>query len=309
MPALGGTAGHSARKANQDKAERDEDVTGVQHQHEPVRQSAVTGPARETNGMKQTGEQQKQGHDRIAGRDDPARQRDGSGSQGNRIEPAERNRQPAVPLPRQPIARKARHDAPAYQRDHQDDARYPGTNAVVRGAIPRGFQVERHIAGDQDADDHEHAQIPPIATGHDLARRHARQHDKERNIDCGSRGRADFRRHQNGGPAGQPKRRERGERSAVHRQTPGPVRDRRQQKAGDHRGGIAEEHLMDVPVERRQRRLQADFAEKLWQPQQDAECGPAGPAEEERTEAVGEQRRAGVVAAARKRGGNGHRNI
>ena len=79
---------------------------------------------------------------------------------------------------------------------------------------------------------------------------------------------------------------------APDRQPSGPVRDRREQEPGDHSRQIAVEHLVHMPVARREGRGQGDLAMEGRQPDQDRKARIDRPEQEERPEAVRKQHRA-----------------
>ena len=100
-----------------------------------------------------------------------------------------------------------------------------------------------------------------------------------------------------------------GQRIAVDRQPAGPIGNCRKQKTGDGRRDVAVDHLVDVPIQRIESGRQRHFAEILRQPKRNAERGPRGSAQKERTKAVRENRRAGVFKAALQRGGLVHHEL
>jgi hypothetical protein len=92
-------------------------------------------------------------------------------------------------------------------------------------------------------------------------------------------------------PPGKPGGEQDRERTPLDRKAAGPVRHRRQKKAGDHGADIAEQHLMDMPVPRREGGRQRDIAGEYRKPQRNHGAGIDGAEQKERPEAVGEQRR------------------
>jgi hypothetical protein len=149
-------------------------------------------------------------------------------------------------------------------------------------------------------------QITPVLAGDDLARGDGGEHQQKADVDRRRDDAAKLGRKQDRHTPAKPQQREAGQRPAAYRQTPGPVRNGREQKAGDGGGDIAVEHFVDVPVERAELGRQRKLTDILRQPEQDAEGRPQAGGEEERPEAVGEQRGAGIVAAAGQGGRHRH---
>jgi hypothetical protein len=141
--------------------------------------------------------------------------------------------------------------------------------------------------------------VVALAAVAELARDEDDQQREKGEIDRRRRNGADQRRERHRQPAGEPQRRERDQLAALQRQAAGPVGDRGQREAGDRRRAVAVDHLVDVPVERRIGGRQGQLAEIGRQPQRDREPGEQRRAEEERPEAIGEQRRAVVRLGAR----------
>src|ERR1700730_10502636 len=80
------------------------------------------------------------------------------------------------------------------------------------------------------------------------------------------------------------------ERRALKWQAPGPIRNRGEQETRDHRWKVAVEHLMDMPVGRREGRGQSELARKDRKPDQDRETRVDGSQQEEGPEAAREKR-------------------
>ena len=80
--------------------------------------------------------------------------------------------QPAGILARQPVAREARHDAPADQRDQHHDDREAEADAVFGRAGEMRFEMEARCCPAASSDDQRYdLQIAPVAARDDLARR------------------------------------------------------------------------------------------------------------------------------------------
>ena len=133
MPALGGNEVEGAPARSEQEAERHEGVGDVQDQHQAVARGAVAGPARQAHDVAAAaGDEQRSAGRRLQ------RQRPPSSASvaalttiDDHVEAAERRRQPAGILARQPVAGEARDDAAADQHDQHDHDGDPGAGAVV----------------------------------------------------------------------------------------------------------------------------------------------------------------------------------
>src|SRR6516162_7489012 len=162
------------------------------------------------------------------------------------------------------------------------------------------------VAEDEHEENDHDTQVAPILAGNDLAGRNGRKREQETDVDERRCNGPDIRGQQNGYAAGEPKHDEADKRPAVDRQPARPVRNCREQKAGDRFRHIAVEHLVDVPVERAEFSRHRDKAQILRGPEQDVERCPRSSGEKKWPEAVREQGRAGVAAAALQGGGHRH---
>src|SRR6266508_4714157 len=149
--------------------------------------------------------------------------------------------------------------------------------------------MKREVSGGEQADDDDDLEIVPLPACNDLARGGSRKQDEEEGIDGCGRTPADPGRNADGNSSGDPGREQQDERPALQRQPSGPVRYRRRQEARDDRGDISKQHLMDVPVPRRERRAELELAVKGRQPHQDNSASINRPEEEERPEAIRKQ--------------------
>ena len=158
------------------------------------------------------------------------------------------------------------------------------------------LQVKGDIAGKQQPDQRDHLEIAPVASRRDLAPgRGGHQQQKARvNKHCNPPAGRGGEGH--GEPAGNPHHDECHQRRALQRQPAGPVRNCREQESGDDGRQIAVEHLMHMPVARREGREELQFAVKRRQPDQDRKPGLDRAEQEERPEAGGKQRPALVRA-------------
>ena len=159
--------------------------------------------------------------------------------------------------------REARYDAPADQHDETDHSRDRDADSIVGGTARDRLEVEHYIAGDQYAEHDEDAEIAPVLAGDQLSQHHRCERSEKRNVNHTRNHCAPNRRAGDRHPAGKPQRGKAGQRIAIDRQSPGPIGNRREQEAGDNRGHIPVDHLMDMPIERRQRRWQRQLAEIL----------------------------------------------
>ena len=174
----------------------------------------------------------------------------------------------------------------ADQRNEQDDCaeRYP--RAVVRSTLAKCLGMEDDIAEREHANNAEHPQIAPVLAGDYFARGNRGKRQQERDVDYRGGNAANFVGKQDRNSPGKPERGKPGKRPAVYGQTASPVRNGGKQKAGDRGCDVAEQHLVNVPVERGEMRRQHDVAKKLRQPEWKADDGPEARQEKERTEAV-----------------------
>jgi hypothetical protein len=72
-------------------------------------------------------------------------------------------------LAHQPVAREARNDPPADQRDQQHHDRDADPDADICGPGKMSFDMKGDVAHQQEDDDADHRQIAPIAARRDLA--------------------------------------------------------------------------------------------------------------------------------------------
>ena len=133
-------------------------------------------------------------------------------------------------------------------------------------------------------------QIAPVLSGNNLARRGRNHHDKKRAVDDCGNDPAEMRRASDGKPARQPDQHKRQQRRPLQRKPARPVWNGRQQKAGEHRRHITEQHFMGVPVARREQRRKCDLALEQRQPDRDRERRMTSPEEEKRAKAIREER-------------------
>ena len=186
------------------------------------------------------------------GRGDPGEERETRQRQHDAVRPPERDGPCARAHPRDPVAGEARGHPPADQQDEHDDEAKRGADRELGQALAGVLDMEGDInEGERQHEDRD-LQVPPVLAGDDLARDERGEDDKEPDVDRRRGHAADRRRGEHGDPARRPQRDEGGERDARHRQASGPVGDRGQQEARDDRAAVAEDHLVRVPVDRRE---------------------------------------------------------
>ena len=159
-------------------------------------------------------------------------------------------------------------------------------------------EVEECIGGGEQEQHGEDGQVAPVAPGHDLARGDGGEAGEKGDVDRRGRRRADPCRERDGDPPGEPDGDEGGERKSLERQTAGPVRDRGQEKPADRRGDEAEQHFVDMPGDGIERGRQFEGSGQHRQPQHQRDGRPERGEQEERPEALVEERRAGLFAVA-----------
>ncbi|MET3302285.1 hypothetical protein ABIF53_003300 [Bradyrhizobium japonicum] len=236
----------------QEETERHEDIADMQDQEQPLARGAVASPARKPHQMQHADERHRGAGHHIQRRHDPRDQRQRAQCDHRAIEAAERDRQAAGIELDQPVAGEARNDAASDQRDQQHDHADADADADIGRARVVRFEMKADIAGEQHEHQDHHGKVAPIAARDDLARRGGDDQRQERGIDDKRERPADLGGQRHREAAGQPHRQQRAQRRALDRQPPGPVRDRRKQEPGDDRRQEAIEHLVDVPVARRE---------------------------------------------------------
>ncbi len=167
--------------------------------------------------------------------------------------------------------------------------------------------MEDNVAQDKRYQDCEHTQVAPVLPSDDLARGNRRKRGQKAHVDDGCNKAADSCRQQNRRAASEPKQRKPGEWPSADRQATGPVGNCRKEKARNARRNITVEHFVDVPIERGQMRRHDELAHVLGHPKEDTDRRPQARPQKERTETVGKQSGAVIVAAALQGGGCRHR--
>jgi hypothetical protein len=140
---------------------------------------------------------------------------------------------------------------------------------------------------------------------HDLAQYRRPEQQEKGKIDGRRELQADRIGDGEGQAPGGPEPDQQGQAQTAHRQSPGPVRDRGQQEPGDRRRGVAEHHLVRVPVDRRERAGWGEGARDRGHPHDDGKGRPETGRQEEGSEPPVQDRRARITS--RFGGGNfGH---
>jgi hypothetical protein len=114
----------------------------------------------------------------------------------------------------------------------------------------------------------------------------------------GNSRRADDARGEHRYPAGEPERCEQRQRRAAKRQTAGPVRDRGEQEACDHRGAESEHQFVRMPHDGRERAAQRVAVHVCREPDGHRSRGPEPGQEEERAKARGKNLHARTLGRA-----------
>src|SRR5262249_52539853 len=135
--------------------------------------------------------------------------------------------------------------------------------AVSGAAVANDLCMKNDVPGNQHREHDEDAPIAPITAGNDSATCDGCENKKKGNIDHRGEQYAPDCRACNGDTSEQPKREQCRKRIAVDRKPSGPVRNSCQKKTRDRSCDIAIDHLMDVPVEWRERSRQRQMAEIL----------------------------------------------
>ena len=81
------------------------------------------------------------------------------------------------------IVGEAWYDASPNQHDQADRGGNADPYPIIRRTKRRRFDMERDVAGDQNDQHSENAEVSPIASGDDLAQSDHRQSDQESDID------------------------------------------------------------------------------------------------------------------------------
>src|SRR5215472_5492838 len=129
-----------------------------------------------------------------------------------------------------------------------------------------GFDVKGDIDQCKKNNKSYNLQVAPFAPRDDFAACSGRKQKKKSRICCQRRSPSDVVRNGYGNAPDEPDREKAGQRQSLDRQSPRPVWDRGEQKACDDGSDIAEQHFMDMPVERRESRREGDFAGKGGKP-------------------------------------------
>jgi hypothetical protein len=134
--------------------------------------------------------------------------------------------------------------------------------------------MDEKIAEQKQRERRQHRQIAPVPPGQDFRGDRRQERRREAQIEDGGGGRADLGGEQDGDAAHGPERDERRQGPALQRHPSRPVRNRRQEEAGNGSRREAEDHLMDMPDERRKRCRNLVRARKGRKPERDGKRCP-----------------------------------
>ena len=219
-------------------------------------------------------------------------------------------RKPARIVPHQPIVGKARDDAPAHQHDEAGSTPQCDANAILCVSVNRfpskWNTILPAISTPSMTRTRRLRQLLPATTSRKaIAARIARKAMSiTAAIHC-----APNRGARNRQTACKPKGEQAGQRIAVNRKPPGPIRNCGEQKAGDNRRDIAVDHLMDMPIQRI-KSVGSDISPKYCGSQSAMlSAAHAAPPKKNGRKPYGENRRASVFKAALQRGGLVHHEL
>ena len=299
-----GEFGAGDARRQHEAAEADEDAGDVEHHQQRLAGRAPAGPAGEAGEIDEAGDRQGHGGHPVFGQHDPDRHGDTDDDARHLIEAGEGRRHAAGAARAQPVGGEARDDAAAdHHHQHQDrgdgDADRPG-----RGTAQRHLDVEDRVRHREERDEADDLEIAPVAAGDHLAAGDEGEADGEEQVEDRRRDRAERRRGEDRDAADRPQHDEDEQRPADHRQAPRPVGNGGEEEAGDRRAGIAPQHLVGMPVDRREPARQGDHALPQRQPDQHGDGGPQAGRQEERAKAAGEPGGAAMGAVAFR--GAGH---
>lgn len=125
----------------------------------------------------------------------------------------------------------------------------------------------------QQRDQRDDFEIAPVFAGQDFPNGGCNDEREKTDVDRSSRKPFDVGGNRHDDPSGDPHQNEHKQRLSLNRKLSRPVRDRGEKKSRDHRRQIAVEHLMDMPVPRRERRMQRQLAMEDRKPDQHGETG------------------------------------
>ncbi|VVT27727.1 hypothetical protein RHIZ404_220906 [Rhizobium sp. EC-SD404] len=270
---------------NRQKAKRHEQIAEMEDEEQRFAKRRPAAPARQPE-QERKRRNGCQGCSRSCeGHGDPGNERQRGGHHRDPIDPSEARRRLAAALG-EPVAGEARHDAPADQDDKHDEGRNRHAKREV-GLCPCGDgNVEERVCNEQQYDQADHHQIAPVVATNDFANRDRDQRSQKGKIAdrCGDK--ADRPGGQHGNPARDPDSGKRGERPSLDRQSPGPVRDRRQQEPGNRRRRISEQEFVCVPVAIAIGRSDLDNAAMGSEPERHREATPKSGEQEKGAKAL-----------------------
>ncbi len=158
--------------------------------------------------------------------------------------------------------------------------------------------MKADVGGSQERDKDERLQVAPIAADHDLAGHEQQEARKKQTVEHHSRPRPCQSGDKKRDTRRAPEEKQENESPAGHRQTPGPIGDRGQQKTGHDSRTVPEDHLVGVPRESAVPFGQTPQSCERPDPKGHGDDGPNARAEEERPETIAEKRNEAVVGCA-----------
>jgi hypothetical protein len=240
--------------------------------------------------MQDAGEHEKGRCRTRAWSSEPDRKRCHEGRDGGLVERAEgRGWGAAATLP-QPVGREVRHDPAADEGDQHEqerDARTARRRAVEgsrRGHVRPG---RRRREGQEDA---EHGKVPPIAGGDQLPGTQGDERPEQPGVQDERRQPADAAAGEVGETRADPGCEQQHEQPSRHHGAPGPVRHGGEQESRHDGAAIAEHHLVLVPGQRIERARTGRDPGQHGEPVDKTDDGPGRSTQEERPEAVLEER-------------------
>jgi hypothetical protein len=221
-------------------------IAKMQHPEDRLAQRAAAPPAVEAPGV----EQRRGERDHTRGAQEAQKvgeQHQHEGTDREPVAPGEGPEGLRFAAGRKSVAGERGHDTPADQRDQQrkqieGDPQRDGSEA---GEHVERIQMNAEIRQQKHP---EQRQKDPITRGRRVQGGCDRDGERweEREVDGRGKRRENAARGAREAPC-EPDQREHGEPDATDRWPPAPARGRRQQKAGQHRRGIAEQHLVAMP--------------------------------------------------------------
>ena len=154
--------------------------------------------------------------------------------------------------------------------------------------IPRGLPVKHCIACHEHTDHGQHDQVAPIPSDDDLAQHDAADNNETREVDRGDNHRRQVARNRYRAASEKPQGEQPKQGPSNNRRPAGPIWHGRQQKSGDDRTQISEQHFMGMPGHGIERCRQFQSPRQHRHPKRHAQRRPRPP---RREKTVGSRRR------------------